>query len=242
MKLYKVLQRVDGKLLSPYQYFEYAVGKKYDCGNDFNTDRKIACSTGYYATDVDGLIYSFRNLPDYEVWLCKVGGKSVELDPFKRRYQTFELIERIPNERVKELAAEWEPKVGYKLAEALYPIHPFKIPPPEITDVEVDLVKQWDAVGVPVRVSIRNSVGASVWDSVGASVWGSVWDSIGVYISSLFPVINNNGNNPFQPAVDLWRAGLVPSYDGHLWRLHAGSDAKIVWEEGGSGNDQSNLH
>jgi hypothetical protein len=35
---------------------------------------------------------------------------------------------------------------------------------------------------------------------------------------------------PFQPAVDLWKMGLVPSFDGKLWRLHGGKDGKVLWE------------
>jgi len=113
-------------------------------------------------------------------------------------------------------------------------------------------------VGVSIRssvwASVRDSVGASVgasvrdsvWDSVGAlvgdSVWDSVWDSVGdsvgdsvrAYISSFFTIAkweyikHEKGVNPYQPAIDLWEKGLVPSYDGKLWRLH-GKGGKILW-------------
>jgi len=36
---------------------------------------------------------------------------------------------------------------------------------------------------------------------------------------------------PLQAGADLWRRGLVPSYDGQTWRLHSGAKAEIVWEE-----------
>jgi hypothetical protein len=35
---------------------------------------------------------------------------------------------------------------------------------------------------------------------------------------------------PFQPCVDLWEQGLVPSFDGKTWRLHGGKDARILYE------------
>lgn len=35
---------------------------------------------------------------------------------------------------------------------------------------------------------------------------------------------------PFQSAADLWRADLVPSFDGVTWRLHSGPQADIVYE------------
>lgn len=92
------------------------------------------------------------------------------------------------------------------------------------------------SVGASVEASVGDSVGdsvrASVWDSVRASVWASVW----AYISSFFALDEwkLNGKivreNPFQPAIDLWEAGLVPSFDGKVWRLHAGKDAQIVYE------------
>jgi hypothetical protein len=270
MELYKVLKRIDGRLFSPFQRYEYTPGKKMVCLN-FDTNEREACSYGYYATDIDGLIYTFRNLPIYEVWKVEVGGKRVEVDQFKRRYEEITLIEHVPNEKVKELAQEWEPKVGYKLAEALFPVHPLLIPRRgAVTAAEFQLLKQWDSIRNSVKDSVRysvwdsvrysvwNSVGYSVWDSVRYSVGYSVVDSVGysveysvgdsvvdsvwAYMSSLYPGIEKwkyidhpKGQNPFQPAIDLWRAGLVPSFDGKLYRLHAGEKAEIVWE--GSVND-----
>jgi hypothetical protein len=57
-----------------------------------------------------------------------------------------------------------------------------------------------------------------------------------VYISSLFPNIkkwkyveHKEGENPFQSAIDLWHKGLMPSFDGKIWRLH-GYQGKVLWE------------
>ena len=96
------------------------------------------------------------------------------------------------------------------------------------------------SVGDSVRASVRDSVWASVGDSVGASVRdsveASVWDSVWAYIGSFFNppqwkyVKHDEGVYPFQPAVDLWDQGLVPSFDGKVWRLHSGGDARIRFE------------
>ena len=96
------------------------------------------------------------------------------------------------------------------------------------------------SVGIYVGDSVEDSVWDSVWDSVGASVGHSVRDSVGysvgAYIGSFFRlsewqhVSHKPGVYPFQPAVDLWEMGLVPSFDGKMWRLHGGEDAKILWE------------
>ena len=289
MKLYKVLEKSGDTLISPYKGFEFVPGKKYIC-EDFDEDKNNECSRGFYATGVDGLIYTFRNLPKFEVWEVRVGGRSVEIDQFKRRYSEIELVKHVPNGEVKRLALAEEKKVGYKLAEALFPVNPLLVERSGgATNTETGLLKNWDAVWGSVgnsvwysvwgsvrdsvRGSVRgsvgnsvgdsvwcsvwdsvgNSVGASVWDAVGDSVWGSAWDSVwgsvrdsvrgsvggsvGAYISSLFPNISKwqgvdheEGVNPFQSCIDLWLAGLVPSFDGKTWRLHAGKNAEIVFE------------
>ena len=127
---------------------------------------------------------------------------------------------------------------------------------PEPNAEEISLLKRWDSVGASVGDSVWDSVRASVWASVRASVEASVWasvrasveasvgasvgDSVGAsvwaYTTSFFSLDEwqLNGKivreNPFQPAIDLWEAGLVPSFDGKVWRLHAGKKAQIVYE------------
>jgi hypothetical protein len=167
---------------------------------------------------------------------------------------------------------------GWKYSEVINPIYPFKLRQvTQVTNEQIDLLRQWasvrasvwdsvwDSVRDSVWASVRDSVWASVWasvrDSVWASVWDSVWDSVWAsvrdsvwgsvrdsvwasvrasvrdYVSSLFPNIkkwkftkHKAGIYPFQPAVDLWRQGIVPSFDGKLWHLHSGEKATIIWE------------
>jgi len=104
-------------------------------------------------------------------------------------------------------------------------VHPFRDvkPPKKITEKHIELVRKWAPVWAPVG------------DSVGDSVGGSVWASVGAYTSSFFDLpawkhIKYKGNNPFQPAVDLWEMGLVPGFDGKKWRLHGGEDGGVMWE------------
>jgi hypothetical protein len=63
----------------------------------------------------------------------------------------------------------------------------------------------------------------SVWGSVGGSVRDSVWG----YISSLFKL---KFKFDFSSNTKLWKMGLVPSFDGEIWRLHTGAKAKIIYE------------
>jgi hypothetical protein len=101
----------------------------------------------------------------------------------------------------------------------------------EVTKADLELLKQWASVGASVGASVRDSVWASVrdsvWASVRGSVWGSVWDSVGVYTGSFF---NIKYRYDFSSSVKLWEKGLVPSFDRRKWRLHAGPDAKVMWE------------
>jgi hypothetical protein len=116
-----------------------------------------------------------------------------------------------------------------------------------------------DSVEDSVGASVRDSVGDSVKDSVGASVWASVWasvedsvgasvrdsvgasvrDSVWAYIGSFFRLkrsqweytekIKTKGY-PFESCVKLWEMGLVPSFDGRIWRLHGKPNGKILFE------------
>ena len=80
----------------------------------------------------------------------------------------------------------------------------------------------WNSVGNSVWDSVRNSVG----DSVGDSVWYSVWDSVWAYISSFFTTPHKYD---VSSCIKLWESGLVPSFDGKVWRLH-GYKGKTIYE------------
>ena len=103
----------------------------------------------------------------------------------------------------------------------------------------------WDSVWATVWATVRDSVGDTVWATVWAtmrdSVWDtvrdSVWDTVWAYIGSLFPRVtkwkyinHKKCAYPFQSGVDLWKRGLVPSFDGKIWQLRSGEEAEVVWE------------
>jgi len=96
-----------------------------------------------------------------------------------------------------------------------------------------------ESVRQPVRESIWESLRESIWESAREPVVESVIESVWAYTGSFFILprgawkytenIKTDGY-PFQPLVDLWKQGLVPSFNGRVWRLHGGEDAKILWE------------
>jgi len=95
----------------------------------------------------------------------------------------------------------------------------------------------WATVWASVWDTVRASVGATVRDSVWATVRATVWDTVWAYIGSLFPGVtkwkyinHKKCAYPFQSGVDLWKRGLVPSFDGKIWQLRSGEEAEVVWE------------
>jgi len=237
---YKVMKK---RQISPYQQTEYRRRRWYHeprIGQPGDSN----CEIGYYATDIEGLLYRGLWRDDECAYECKVKGRQAGTAPLKTCYEYLQVIRPLDKTDVIDLARQAHERLGFSLAEALYPINPLHITRGVPTADELGLLRQWDSVraSVWVRALVRASVGASVRASVrasvGDSVGASVWASVRSYTGSLFPGIKNwryinhpAGVYPFEPANKLWRAGLVPSYDGQTWRLHAGADADIVWED-----------
>ena len=233
MKKYKVMEVKNGLISSPskFQGYQYGclkdvIGTEYTCDN-FDISN-VQCSSGYYATDIDGLIYS--NLSnDKKVFEVNVSGREKIFDAYKQRFEHIKFIRQIPMSEVKRKVKKESNKMDWNYFNALFPYNPLLKQRVRIYKKEIELLKKWDSV----RASVRDSVRASVWDSVRASVRDSVW----AYTSSLFPNIkkwnyinHKKGVNPFQPCIDLWHKSLVPSFDGKAWRLHTGPEAKIIYE------------
>ena len=107
-----------------------------------------------------------------------------------------------------------------------------------------------DSVSASVSASIRDSALASVHDSIRDSALASVHDSalasvhdsvrysirysIYAYIGSLFPNITTweylpNNPTPWNSLRELWLSGRVPSFDGKVWRIHAGPKAEVEY-------------
>jgi len=148
-----------------------------------------------------------------------------EFNPLTKRF----VVDQINAERDDSRASEkWANRLDFKtVVEPLIikPIvNPLELPKvSEPTDEQIGWLKEWISARASVGDSVLGSVGASVWDPVGASVW----DSVRAYFSSFFAI---NYKYNFSSAVNLWNAGLVPSFDGKVWRLHSGESAEVVYE------------
>ena len=246
MKYVKVL---DKNLCPPIQGGEpYEIGVWQHCENFDTSDNE--CAPGFYVIPVSELIHYHRPWLGTKVLPAEIKGSSRIFTAAKQRYEYMKLDNPLSDEEIKKLCKEIEPELGYKLSEALNPVNPLLLPKTAVTDKDIKLLRQWDSVCDSVWNSVWNSVCDSVWSSVGESVWSSVKNSVGysvwnsvrnsvwAYIGSLFPSIgkweyknHEHSQYPFQSAVNLWYRGLVPSFDGKIWRLHSGEKAEIVWTE-----------
>jgi hypothetical protein len=202
VKKYKILVEREGKLYSPFQRSCYGkteevIGKEFVCEN-FDDSIFNDCSTGFYATDLEGLIYTSLKRKGSVIVECEMDGKNIRFDQFKHRFEKQTIKRIVPESEIKELLTSENEKLGYNIKEALFPINPLTGEAKKVTEKEIELLKKWGSVGASVGGSVGASVGGSVWGSVGASVrasvrasvwasvwasvrdsvWGSVWDSV----------------------------------------------------------------
>lgn len=171
MKKYKVLTK---DLKSPFQDFQYEIGKEYICEDFDESDKE--CSSGFYATDLEGLAYSLNGKKGNRVFEVEVGGKQRIFNQFKQRFEKQTIIKEVPISEIKKLVKKVD--CSYDLYHALFPVNPLRGKPKKVTKKEIELLKKWASVLASVRASVRASVLDSVGDSVGASVRDSVGDSV----------------------------------------------------------------
>ena len=120
-----------------------------------------------------------------------------------------------------------------------------KISSIEVFPVELPLVREHkmaysrgESIGKFSLVKVITNDGIIGWGEAPTEInWGGDYGSYyGESQKTTLHIIKDflepelKGENPFQPAIDLWEMGYVPSFDGKTWRLHAGKDARIVWE------------
>ena len=212
-KMYKILVERDGEYLSPFKTFNYGRLEEF-IGKEMSTNCSMSdddCDSGFYATTLQGLVYTNLTRKGSTVFEVGMGGINKKFNEFKHRFTTQKFLRIVPIEELKELVIKVN--VGYDLYHALWPVNPLDIlndPSDEdwkeldkwesVSDYVSDSVGDsvgdsvwdsvsdsvWDSVRASVGDSVWKSVGDSVWNSVNDSVWKSVWDSVRAYVGSLF--------------------------------------------------------
>jgi hypothetical protein len=176
MRLYKILKKVEDEYYSPFQNhcygtLEQLLNKEFIC-EDFDSSDK-ECSEGFYATDIQGLIYA--NLSNTKVvFEVEMSGENIKFSDYKWRWQKQTFVREISIEEIKELVRGESNKMDWNYYNMLFPKNPLEVKV-VVMDKHKLLLQQWASVGASVGDSVRDSV----WDSVGDSVWASVWASVG---------------------------------------------------------------
>ena len=259
-KMYKILVERGGEYLSPFKRFNYGRLEEF-IGKEMSTNCSMSdddCDSGFYATPLQGLVYTNLARKGSTVFEVEMGGINKKFNEFKHRFTTQKFLRIVPIEELKELVIKVN--VGYDLYHALWPVNPLDIlnDPSDEDWKELDKwasvrgyvsdsvgVSVWDSVWDYVRESVSDSVGDSVSDSVRKSVWDYVWDyvsdyvwdSVRAYVGSLFHPIkwkhieHEEGVYPFQSAVNLWNRGFIPVKVEGKWGLYSSKLKKIIFND-----------
>lgn len=210
--------------------------------------RKIVCGKGLHASRNPNNCFVGAKIP---CAAFKVKGiQKIAGDKKKSRYRALKVVEEIKN--LNNL-------FGWNYSEAINPVNPFELIPPQITDKEIKLLCDWASVVsliMDTEWSMTPPVGCMIspvrymiWDMLDSTIVSEtvkqrgdyfiVWnklhtlikDAVSAYIMSLSSKKRpKKGTYLFQPAVDLWRMGLVPAFNGKLWCLYGGRKPEILWK------------
>ena len=249
MRLYKILVEKEGVYYSPFQ--EHCYGSLEDLlGKPMTTtcsQSNNSCDSGFYATPLEGLVFTNLSRPGTTVFEVEMGGESKIFSPFKQRFSEQKFIRVVPMDEVKDMVKGLQ--IGYDLHHALWPVNPTEIFF-DVTEEDWVELDKWASVWDSVVDSVRDSVWGSVVDSVRAYVRDSVWDSVRAYVRAyvrasmwayvgyLFQGINPwkyvehvPGVYPFQSAVNLWHRGFIPVRVGDKWGLYSSKLKEVIFRK-----------
>ena len=191
-------------------YFDYEIRQKIiKCELDYSTDSHSSIAD-YFKLNEDRLNKYEYNPLTKVFTVDQISAKRDDRNVVKEQVRGIDFKELVPELIIKKIKNPLFKRVG------------------EVTKQDIKNLRKWD--------SVWDSVGGSVRGSVGGSVRDSVLDSVRCYTSSFFRLNKwryidyKENENPFQPCIDLWERGFVPSFDGKTWRLHKGKNATICYE------------
>lgn len=91
--------------------------------------------------------------------------------------------------------------------------------------------------GAVVCQGVEAHLGASLTPSVRDAIGDSVGDGMSAFVAGYFINIKKwkyyeggMEGYPYRSGAELWAHGLIPSFDGKVWRLSSGEDAVVVLE------------
>lgn len=218
MRKLKVLNK---DLTSPFYEFKYQIGKDYICG-DFNDNPELKCAPGFYATNIEGLPYSYDIYS--RVFEVEVSGKQMIFDHYRQRFERITLVREVFPEEIISSAINQESKLGYRLSQFLFPLNPLLKPSILLSEKEVMLLVEWASL----RDSVGASFGTSVWKSIDISLindprMNTIMFSVGYnLIESILDSIENSNSNQFYLFVDVVRSSVLASLGAYI--------SSLVWQ------------
>jgi hypothetical protein len=187
-KLYKILEKTRNTYRSPFREFPYGkkedfIGKLMVC-KDFDVSNE-ECSSGFYATEIDGLIYTNLSDPSRVVFEVEMSGKNIRFDEYKWRWEKQKFIREVPMEEVKELVKQQSEKMDWDYYSALFPYNPL-CKKTKVTKKHIELLKQWSSIECAVWYYVTCSIEDSIGYLVKNCVKDSVWDYLGTFANNSF--------------------------------------------------------
>ncbi len=101
-------------LKSPYEHFQYEIGKEYICEN-YNTDERILCSRGFNIATLEWCLQNTGcNITDYVYIEVEFLAEDIVAIPYnsdgKFRVKKMKIVRQIPKEELEELIKPLYPK------------------------------------------------------------------------------------------------------------------------------------
>lgn len=216
MKKYKVLNMSKlGRFRSPFQAYTYGciedfLGKRKIC-RDFDSDIKKDCAKGFYATDVDGIIYSLNSHEGNKVFEVKVGGKSVVFDKYKQRFKKQKIIREIPDCELKDLIRAESDKMGWNYYEACFPVNPRN--PVRAYDKEraTSLLEWWKEI-------YKKPLDRTSFNRVNNMLWEIALNDLDFY--AVFRSVLYSANNCLGLSKTGWEKAQIAAYSSSLLGEH----------------------
>ena len=259
-KLYKTFVVYKDRLFSPFQNYEYGkmndiLGKKFCCEDFDESDEE--CSRGFYATDIDGLVYHYINSAKEVVFEVEMSGKFKEFDQFKRRYEKMKIIRKIEKDMLQNIVKATSKTMDFNYYEAIFPIN-FK--EQELAPFDSYIEKslwEWDKLYKKMwpyidgnafkALSKKNKAYFDltyqrIWsviyerllDKVGSSKIESLVNITYSYTASLF----YSKEYKYKCIINLLNSGYLPIHNYKSWILYTGKEIIPTYKvEINEGND-----
>jgi hypothetical protein len=137
---------------------------------NFNANPNVDCGfPRLYATEIEGLPYTFRVEEGHRVFEVRAGGENVNINPCKRGWSVMMPVREVFKDELIALALAKEPELGYKLSKCIFPVNPRELPVISLTDRHIELLRLWSAA----ESAARSAAESAVWSAAVEAVWSA---------------------------------------------------------------------